>query len=138
MHLFPCVVREGSLVTHSTAICDSIAAIPPYSALRAALTCDTPPPPKTFNIILRYPQRGGIARYPAIPRKRRCDRYSYTLLSAFLKHAFREVTSGFCKGTVPGAPPRPSPGPLRMPKIIQKRRARYHPRGTSLGEEHVK
>ena len=31
--------------------------------------------------------------------------------SAFLKHAFREVTSGFCKGTVPGAPPRPSPGP---------------------------
>ena len=32
-------------------------------------------------------------------------------LSAFLKHAFREVTCGFCKGTVPGAPPRPSPGP---------------------------
>ena len=43
------------------------------------------PPPKTpltppLNIILRYPQRGGfIARCPAIPRKRRCDRYSYTL-----------------------------------------------------------
>ena len=31
--------------------------------------------------------------------------------SAFLKHAFREVTCGFCKGTVPGPPPRPSPGP---------------------------
>ena len=31
--------------------------------------------------------------------------------SAFLKHAFREVTFGFCKGTVPGAPPLPSPGP---------------------------
>ena len=36
--------------------------------------------------------------------------------SAFLRHAFREVTCGFCKGTVPGAPPLPSPGPLRMPK----------------------
>ena len=38
----------------------------------------TPPllPP---NIILRYPQKGGIARYPAIPRKHRCDRSSYTL-----------------------------------------------------------
>ena len=46
--------------------------------------------------------------------------------------AFREVTSGFCKGTVPGAPPCPSPEPLRMPKNnFQKRRARYHPRGTS-------
>ena len=41
---------------------------------------------------------------------------SRTLFSAFLKHAFREVTSGFCKGTVPGAPSLPSPGPLRMPK----------------------
>ena len=33
------------------------------------------------------------------------------ILSAFLKHAFREVTCGFCKGTVPGAPPLPSQAP---------------------------
>ena len=39
-----------------------------------------------------------------------------TFFSAFLKHAFREVTSGFCKGTVPGAPPRPSSKPLRIPQ----------------------
>ena len=40
------------------------------------------------------------------------------IFSVFLKHAFREVTSGFCKGTVPGAPPRRSPGPLRMPVCL--------------------
>ena len=39
---------------------------------------------------------------------------------------------GFAKAPYQGRPPRPSPGPLRMPpKIIQKRRTRYHPRGTS-------
>ena len=57
--------------------------------------------------------------------------------SAFLKHAFREVTCGFCKGTVPGAPPLPFPGPLRMPKkIIQN--VLGTTRGAHLGEEHVK
>ena len=50
-------------------------------------------------------------------------------LSAFLKHAFREVTSGFCKGTVPGAPPRPSPGPLRMPKNNPKETYSVPPAG---------
>ena len=32
-------------------------------------------------------------------------------LSVFLKHAFREVTWGFCKGTVPGAPLSPPQAP---------------------------
>ena len=36
--------------------------------------------------------------------------------SAFLKYAFRELTFGFGKGTVPEAPPLPSSGPLRVPK----------------------
>ena len=58
------------------------------------------------------------------------------LFSAFLKHAFREVTCGFCKGTVPGAPPRPSPGPLRMPKSDSKEIGTTQ--GAPLGEEHVK
>ena len=52
---------------------------------RAALSCDpppldptlTPPPPKD-NLAIP-PKEGGIARYLAIPRKRRCDRYSDTL-----------------------------------------------------------
>ena len=54
------------------------------------MTRDTPPPPPPRppplysptpqQKNLRYPQeRGGIARYPAIPRNRRCDRYSYAL-----------------------------------------------------------
>ena len=50
---------------------------------RAALTSPHPPktPPFTppLSIICDTPTRGGIARCPAIPRKRRCDRYSYTL-----------------------------------------------------------
>ena len=50
-------------------------------------------------------------------------------LSAFLKHAFREVTCGFCKGTVPGAPPLPSPGPLRMPKNNSKETYLVPPEG---------
>ena len=49
--------------------------------------------------------------------------------SAFLKHAFREVTSGFCKGTVPGAPPLPSPGPLRMLKNNSKETYLVPPEG---------
>ena len=52
--------------------------------------------------------------------------------SAFLKHAFREVTSGFCKGTVPGAPPRPSPGRLRMPKNNSKETYSVPPKGHLL------
>ena len=52
--------------------------------------------------------------------------------SAFLKHAFREVTSGFCKGTVPGASPFPSPGPLRMPKNISKETYSVPPEGHLL------
>ena len=60
-----------------------------------------------------------------------CFHADFCLLSAFLKHAFREVTFGFCKGTVPGAPPLPSPGPPRMPKSNSKQRTWYHPRGTS-------
>ena len=52
--------------------------------------------------------------------------------SAFLKHAFREVTSGFRKGTVPEAPPRPSPGPLRMPKNISKETHSVPPEGHLL------
>ena len=147
-------------MTHSTAICDSIAAIPPYSYSReGGIDLRYPPPPRPFltppstNVcdtlmkhggvqkstgkkvpckigVLIYlpvtsrplislqkeaflspcsfatahltacildfylpctsrpmkrrtlsqrPKKGGIARYPAIPRKRRCDRYSYTL-----------------------------------------------------------
>ena len=54
--------------------------------------------------------------------------------SAFLKHAFREVTSGFCKGTVPGAPPRPSPGPLRMPKNNSKETYSVPPKGHLLAK----
>ena len=52
-----------------------------------------------------------------------------TKKSAFLKHAFREVTCGFCKGTVPGAPPLPSPGPLRMPKNNSKETYLVPPEG---------
>ena len=52
--------------------------------------------------------------------------------SAFLKHAFREVTSGFCKGTVRGAPRRPSPGPLRMPKNNSKETYSVPPEGHLL------
>ena len=56
--------------------------------------------------------------------------------SAFLKHAFREVTLGFCKGTVPG---RGAPGRLRIPKSFEKKRnALGATRGSHLGEEHVK
>ena len=47
--------------------------------------------------------------------------------SAFLKHAFCEVTFGFYKGTVPGAAPPPfprRPGPLRMPKSIRSESCR--------------
>ena len=46
------VYLEIGLVAHKTAICDSIAAIPPYSAQeaeRAALTCDTPPQVHAFK-----------------------------------------------------------------------------------------
>ena len=70
------------LVTHSTAICDSLVYIPPYSAYSGEFSIDLLyTPPQDLNMILRYPQKvvGGIARYPAIPRKRRCDRYSYSL-----------------------------------------------------------
>ena len=52
--------------------------------------------------------------------------------SAFLKHAFREVTSGFCKGTVPGAPPRPSPKPLWIPKNNSKETHSVPPEGHLL------
>ena len=51
------------------------------------------------------------------------------IMSAFLKHAFREVTSGFCKGTVPGAPPLPSPGSLRMLKNNSKETYLVPPEG---------
>ena len=40
--------------------------------------------------------------------------------------------SGFCKGTVPGAPPRPSPGPLRMPKNNSKETYSVPPEGHLL------
>ena len=53
-------------------------------------------------------------------------------MSAFLKHAFREVTFGFCKGTVPGAPPLSSPGPLRMPKNNSKETYLVPPKGPIL------
>ena len=53
-------------------------------------------------------------------------------ISAFLKHSFCEVTSGFCKGIVPGAPPRPSPGPLRMPKNNSKETYSVPPEGHLL------
>ena len=44
-----------------------------------------------------------------------------SIMSTFVKHAFRELISGFCKGTVPGAPPVPFPGPLpTCSKIIQR------------------
>ena len=56
----------------------------------------------------------------------------FGLLSAFLKHAFREVTTGFCKGTVPGASPRPSPGPLTMPKNNSKETYSVPPKGHLL------
>ena len=41
------------------------------------------------------------------------------------------MTYRFCKSTVPGVPPRPSPGPQEFPKIVQKKPTRYHPRGRS-------
>ena len=53
-------------------------------------------------------------------------------LSAFLQHAFREVTCGCCKGTVPGAPPLPSPGPPRMPKNNSKETHLVPPEGHVL------
>ena len=65
------------------------------------------------------------------PNNRDCLGEGETI-SAFLKHAFREVTSGFCKGTVPGAPPRPSPGPLRMPKNNSKETYSVPPEGHLL------
>ena len=55
--------------------------------------------------------------------------FSLKTVSAFLKHAFREVTSGFCKGTVPGAPPLPSPGSLRMLKNDSKETYLVPPEG---------
>ena len=51
------------------------------------------------------------------------------LVCTLLKHAFREVTFGFCKGTVPGAPPLPSPGPPRMPKSNSKETYLVPPQG---------
>ena len=62
----------------------------------------------------------------------RARKKSNQLVSAFLKHAFREVTSGFCKGTVPGAPPLPSPGPLRMRKNNSKETYSVPPEGHLL------
>ena len=50
----------ASLVTHSTAICDSIAAIPPYSALQRRGSIDLrypslpPPPQHNFAILLKW------------------------------------------------------------------------------------
>ena len=55
-----------------------------------------------------------------------------------LKHAFREVTSGFSKGTVPGASPLHPPGPLRMRKKKVKRNVLGTTPQAHLGEEHVK
>ena len=42
-------------------------------------------------------------------------------LSACLKNAFREVTFGFCKGTVPGVTPLPLPRPSKNPQQHFKR-----------------
>ena len=42
------------------------------------------------------------------------------------------MTSGFCKGTVPGAPPLPSPGPLRMLKKNPKEMYLVPPEGHIL------
>ena len=57
---------------------------------------------------------------------------AYRLSSAFLKHAFREVTFGCCKGTVPGALPLPSPVPVRMPKRNSKGTYLVPPKGHIL------
>ena len=54
------------------------------------------------------------------------------VLSAFLRHAFRQVASGFCEGTVPGAPPLPSPGPLRMPRSSSRETYLVPPEGHIL------
>ena len=48
---------------------------------------------------------------PEGPRDSTCQ-----LRLPFLKHAFREVILWFCEGSVPGAPPLLSSGPLRRPK----------------------
>ena len=58
----------------------------------------------------------------------------FVFLSAFLKHAFREVTSGFCKGTVPGAPPRPSRGSPKNAQNEFKRDVLGTTQGAPLGE----
>ena len=91
------------------------------------------PPWRAFEVEVRYPppNKRGISairvRNHMKTRQNACDAPSEILsrkgivrYSAFLKHAFREVTSGFCKGTVPGAPLVPSPGSLRMLKTNSK------------------
>ena len=50
------------------------------------------------------------------------------LLSAFLKHAFREVTSGFAKVPYQGRP-LALPGPLRVPKNNSKETCSVPPKG---------
>ena len=42
------------------------------------------------------------------------------------------MTSGFCKGTVPGTPPRPSRGSLKMPKMNSKETYSVPPKGHLL------
>ena len=55
-----------------------------------------------------FPLYGGtFARSYSVP----IELFSGDVTLAFPKHAFREVTSGFLKGTAPGIPPLPSPGP---------------------------
>ena len=67
---------------------------------------------------LRYPGKQSATGLLHLSRDRWAIlKHYFPLPSAFLKYAFREVTCGFCKHTVPGAPPQPLPRP---PKDAQK------------------
>ena len=64
------------LVAHETAVGDAISAMRPYSAMpipsRGQLELRYPLPPPSLGCD-RANLGGGIARYPAIPEKHRCD-----------------------------------------------------------------
>ena len=89
---------------------------------------------KTFEDIERHLMTDFCHPLFAVPFGACHVKYVVTL-SAFFKHAFRQVTCGFWKGIVPGAPPLPSPGPLRMPKDNSKERSWYPGPKAHLYEE---
>ena len=60
--------------------------------------------------------RGNIEKNQAIQYGMKFSIENVLFHSALLKHAFREVTCGFCKGTVPGCPLAPPQAPKNAQK----------------------